>query len=656
MKKSSMSENTNPSKSLGRRIGKWAGRVFLVLLILVLLILVMAKYKPLPGEEKTVFGVNQNHSVYVTAEDGTRVAIDVWLPDSLNADQRIPTLVEGTRYWRATQVGWMGRVLNLIGSQAPGAYPGSFAPYFMGKGYAYLTVDVRGTGASFGVHDTEYSLQEVADYAAVLDWIVEQPWSNGNVGAVGVSYSGTTAELMTTTAHPALKAVAPLYSDFDAQFHLVTPGGVYQPAFVSLWSDMVSAMDANDLCGLVNVGSEEPISAMECFMQKQVVPGVKAVDGRKGKSLLKQAVAEHNSPNVEEMVANLEFRDSPFSTKGYSGMDNMVYGRKREIEASGVPMYINAGWLDAATVDGALARFVSFSNPQSVYIAPFSHGGGHDTDPYKPKNGELAWSRQEQLDRLDTFFSYYLKNEGDVPETGLSYYIMGANTWKKTNTWPPENMMDITFYLEEGNELAVSSPEANNAPDHYTVDFEAGTSNLSRWMTQLGGGDVVYNQRAEMAEKLLTYQTTPFEQDMELTGTVVLDLWMSSDQPDGALHAYLEDIAPDGTVRYLTEGILRLKHRKVSEEEPVHPVFGPYHSFLEKDAEPMPANEPQLVSLGLYATSALIKKGHRLRIAIGGADQTSFQRVPKEGPAPNWKIYRTEAMPSKLVIPLQPFE
>jgi putative CocE/NonD family hydrolase len=174
-------------------------------------------------------------------------------------------------------------------------------------------------------------------------------------------------------------------------------------------------------------------------------------------------------------------------------------------------------------------------------------------------------------------------------------------------------------------------------------------------MTQLGGGDVVYDRRKEMDKKLLTYQSAPFEADMELTGTVVLDLWMSSDQPDGALHAYLEDIAPDGTVRYLSEGILNLKHRKVSEEEPLHPVFGPYHSFLEKDASPMPLAEPQLVSLGLYATSALIKEGHRLRIAIGGADKTSFQRVPKEGPAPNWIIYRTAEMSSKIIVPLRAF-
>lgn len=652
-----MMNSTQKSTSrIGKLIGKWLLRLFGFLLLVVLVVLIAARIKSLPGEKNTPFGMDRNHSVYVTAEDGTRIAIDVWLPDSLQADQRIPALVEGTRYWRAVQVSLLGRVLHLFGQPAPGMNPGGLARFFLKRGYAYVMVDVRGTGASFGVHDTEYSLQEIADYSAILDWIVDQPWSNGNVGAIGISYSGTTAELMTTTAHPALKAVAPLYSDFDAQFHLVTPGGVYQPAFVSLWSDMVSAMDANDLCGVSNATSEEPLSPMACFMQKLVVPGVKKVDGRKGGTLLKQAVAEHNSPNVEEMVANLEYRDSPFSSLGYSGMDNMAYARKDEIVASGIPMYINVGWFDAATVEGALARYVSFSNPQSVYIGPFSHGGGTDTDPFKPERAESVWSTQDQVDRFDAFFAYFLKNEGSAPRTGLNYYIMGADTWKETNTWPPRGMRDSVLFLSEGNTLSNAVPESEAAADDYSVDFEVGTSSRSRWMTQLGGGDVVYDQRKEMADRLLTYQTEPMERDMELTGTVVIDLWMSSDQTDGALHVYLEDIAPDGTVRYLTEGILRLKHRKVSTEEPVHPVFGPYHSFLEKDAELMPVDEPQLVSLGLYSTSALIQKGHRLRIAIGGADKTSFQRVPKQGPAPNWRIYRTAEMPSKIEFPLQAFK
>ncbi len=645
--------NSAPTRS-GRTIGKWILRILGAVLLIVLIIFLIAGLRPLPGDRNTPFGVDRNHSVYVPAKDGTLIAIDVWLPKNLSGTEQLPALVEGTRYWRATPVTLLGRVIGLFGGETPGSRPGGFAAYFTDKGYAYITVDVRGTGASFGVHDTEYSLQEVDDYASVLDWIVSQPWSNGNVGALGVSYSGTSAELMTTTGHPALKVVAPLYSDFDAQYHLVTPGGVYQPAFVDLWSDMVAAMDRNDICALSSFFSPQPIEGGACTITKWVAGGVKPVDGEKDK--LEAAVAAHNSPIVKTLMSELHYRDSPISPLGYTAMDNMPYGRKEEIEASGLPMYVVAGWFDAATVEGTLARFVSFSNPQSVFIAPFSHGGGQDTDPFKETKGELAWSQEEQLQRLESFFAAYLKKEGTPPETGLQYYVMGADTWRQTDIWPPRGFDTLTFFLGPEKKLTEEAPASEQAADDYSVDFEVGTTSSSRWMTQLGGSDVVYDRNRPELSSLLRYQTAPFEQDMELTGNVVLDLWLTSDQSDGAVHAYLEEVSPDGAVTYLSEGILRLKHRKIADEQPIYPVFGPYHSFLKKDAAEMPVGEPQLVSMGLYATSALIKEGHRLQIAIAGADSTSFARVPEQGANPQWRIHRGEAHPSRISIPLRVFD
>jgi len=59
------------------------------------------------------------------------------------------------------------------------------------QGYAELLVDARGSGASFGSRRIEWSPEEITDYGEIVDWMVEQPWSNGRVGAFGVSYDGT---------------------------------------------------------------------------------------------------------------------------------------------------------------------------------------------------------------------------------------------------------------------------------------------------------------------------------------------------------------------------------------------------------------------------------------------------------------------------------
>jgi len=625
-------------------------RLALLLVAGVIGVAVAAAFKPLPGEVPTPAGYPRNLAVYVPAADGTRLAVDVWLPESLEPDQRVPALVEGSRYWRDVGVTPAGRLINLLGGSPPGTLPDGYADYFTRHGYAYVKVEVRGTGASFGVHDGEYSLQEMADYAPVLDWIVAQPWSSGRVGAVGVSYNGTTAELMTTTHHPALKAAAPLFSDFDAQYHLVTPGGIYQPAFVEAWSQVVLAMDANNVCGVI--GAE---TFFDCVMGRLLVAGIKPVDGPDGRALLRKAVAGHHSQDPRTLVETLVYRDSPWGNAGYSSLDNQAYARKAEIEASGVPLYVVAGWFDAATVEGALARFASFSNTQTVTLAPYSHGGGHDTDPFRAPDSPPVRSQREQLDGVERFFAAYLKDEGEPPPRSLSYYVMGGNTWRTTDRWPPAGFSARHYYLAGNGRLAdAPAPEITRTP--YTVDFSAGTAPDTRWMTQLGGGDVSYPDRDAAAAKYAVFTSAPFNADMELTGTVTLDLFLTSDQPDGALHAYLDAVAPDGSTHYLTEGVLRLTHRKVSTDTPVYPPFGPYHSYLEKDAAPMPVREPQAVALGFYATSVKIPAGYRLRLGIAGADATSFVRVPKTGPAPNWLIHHGGTLASEISVPLRPWE
>lgn len=618
-----------------------------------MVLLISACAGSLPGEHLTPAGVPRNQALYVHAGDGTGLAIDVWLPANLQPGQRIPALVQGSRYWRAMDATPLGRFAALLGIDAPGTGPDEFQRHFIEHGYAYVTVDARGTGASFGVHDTEYSRREMADYRAVLDWIVAQPWSSGRVGALGNSYAGTTAELMTTTGHPALQAAAFQYSSFDPQFQLVMPGGVHQRVFVSRWSALVGAMDQNDMCGVASAAAGGDIRGIACAVTRLVADGVKPVDGPEGERLLRAAVADHDSPNIEALLSSVEFRDSVWSPHGYTAMDALPYGRHKEVEASGVPLYVVTGWFDAASADGALARLVSLDNRQSVFIGPFSHGGDADTDPYEPADAPLVWSRLEQLRRLEAFFAAYLKNEGHPPAPGLRYYVLGAGRWKHTEVWPPAGGETRMYYLS-GRQHLRTHPPHEPGEDTYRVDFDIGTAAHSRWMTQLEGADVIYRRRLE-ARGLLTYQTPPFRQDMELTGTPVLTLWLTSDRPQGALHVYLEDVAPDGTVRYLTEGILDLKHRRVRPGAPIYPTFGPHHSYLAADAEPMPVGEPQQVALGLYAISALIRRGHSLRIAIAGADAPWFARVPETGPPPLWTLHWGSGLSSRLEVPLRPW-
>jgi predicted acyl esterase len=126
------------------------------------------------------------------------------------------------------------------------------------------------------------------------------------------------------------------------------------------------------------------------------------------------------------------------------------------------------------------------------------------------------------------------------------------------------------------------------------VNFTASSGKQTRWHTGLGGGDVVYPDRAEEDKKLLVYTSAPLETDLEITGTPVLTLELSSTTSDGALHAYLEDVSTEGHVTYVDEGILQIMDRKEVDPKtlPYEPL-GPAHSFVRKDAEPLTPETPQ---------------------------------------------------------------
>jgi putative CocE/NonD family hydrolase len=202
-----------------------------------------------------------------------------------------------------------------------------------------------------------------------------------------------------------------------------------------------------------------------------------------------------------------------------------------------------------------------------------------------------------------------------------------------------------------GNQSLTDLPPLAAGEDDYAVNTSASSGDTTRWMTNLTGGDVYYPDRAEEDAGLLTYTGAPLEGALRITGTPVVSLHLSSTHADGALHVYLEDVAPDGRVTYLTEGILRLIHG-VSDDAVLpyeHP--GPSRTFRRADAEPLTPGEVVRVEVPLYATSVRLEAGHRLRIAIAGHDASTFARYPETG-APVLTVVHSPSSPSLLELPV----
>jgi putative CocE/NonD family hydrolase len=505
-----------------------------------------------------------------------------------------------------------------------------------------VVVDVRGSGASFGQWSSLWSDQEIADLGEVVNWIVEQPWSNGRVGAYGISYEGNTAELLARLNHPAVKAVAPQYSDVDVYAHTVAPGGVFNQWFAKSWDSFTRRLDANDMCVFVEG------TVTTCEQAQYLFTGVKRVDEDADGSQLAAAVAGRSDANVYEAAQAIEYRDDVWRGTERTMADMGSFSDKAAIERSNVPMYVWVSWIDGASVMGALERYQEFSNPQKLIIGPWCHSGGCHVDPFLPADTPTDPSEMEQFEMLVAFFGAYLKDDaGPAPTWDITYYTLGEGVWKTTETWPPEGFASQEWYFGPDGDLSGDTPADGTGTDEYIVDWSATTGDATRWHTGLMRTDVVYPDRAEEDKKLLTYTSAPMETDIEITGSPIITLYVASTESDGAFHIYLEDVAPDGRVTYITEGVLRAIHRTDSGTG-----SEPHRTFERADAAPMVPGEVTEIRFKLYATSVLIEKGHSIRIAIAGHDASVFARYPAET-TPILSVQRNSVYLSHVELPMK---
>ena len=555
-----------------------------------------------PGYVEPKYKEFEQRSIYLTMRDGVKIAVEVVLPKALPANEKVPAGMVMTRYWRAKQ------------GQQP-------VTWFASHGYAHVSVDARGTGASFGVWRAPFSQDEIKDYGEVVNWIVKQPWSNGKVGAFGNSYNGNTALWLTTTMNPAVKAVIPRHFEFDEFSESPFPGGVLTDWVIKTWNDGNRQFDTN--------------------------PGVKLVDEDTDQSLYRSAIKQR-AENIDVYAAALKttFRDD--RGFGVSIDDISLHSYQQQIEKSGAAIYSWGGWFDASTADAVIRSFMTLANNQRAIVGPWNHGANQNASPYQTPSSQRVMQAYEWV----RFFDYHLKGIDTRLDSGklFYYFTLGEEKWKTTKTWPVAGTKMVRWFLAEGNTLTTSAPVAAAGADSYAVNFEATSGEKNRWHTQVGG-PVFYPDRAEEDKKLLTYTSAPLEADMEITGHPIIDLFVTSTASDGAFFVYLEDIDEKGVVTYVTEGVLRALHRKISTEAPPYKMLVPYHSFKSKDAMPLVPGQVAELKFGLQPISVLIKKGHRLRIAIAGADKGTFARIPEQG-SPTITVARNQRNQSSIELPV----
>lgn len=540
-------------------------------------------------------------SQYIAMPDGVALAVDVWRPESVAA---CPVVLGFTRYWRGYDLDDpTPHRQRLFGAAA----------YFAGHGIAFVMCDVRGTGASFGTRTCEYSDAEVKDYAAVAGWVRAQAWCSGAVVTFGVSYSGNAALLAAAHGGAALKAVMPNFIDYDLYQHSICPGGVPNRWMAENWGGLTAALDANDFRGAARFQPIPPgAEALDA------VRGVKPVDDDRDGSKRDAAVRAH-AGNFRTGAQTVVYADCPLGRGGETVDDIGIHARLDAINAAGVPVHLTAGWFDGGTAVGAVTLFNALDVPCRVSIGPWNHGMTYHVDPF---------GSQDPADQIRLAMADCLGPVIDVlraPRPAgkvLRYYTYGLNAWRATECWPVKGQRPVAVYCARGALTPVQPTDEGFDP--HALDDTATTGTLNRWHTQIGSTPVVYPGRGAAGG----YDTPPLAADCELTGTPAVTIHLRTDATDAILFFCLDAVAPDGRVALLSDGCFRALHRAGTLDGATAGRLGRRHSFRRADARPLAPGEVAVVRCDLMPMSAVVAKGHRLRLSITGGDRDTFVVFP----------------------------
>lgn len=383
-------------------------------------------------------------------------------------------------------------------------------------------MDIRGFGNSEGVPTgREYSQQEQADGLQVIAWLAHQPWSNGNVGMMGISWSGFNSLQMAMLHPPELKAI--LAVDATAE----------------LFHDDIHYID-----GMMHIDEFE--------LNMDLAPGMTGAPDY----------------TLDEKVLGPRFDAGPWSLLYLKHQHDGSFWRSqvRPLSEIQVPSFIIGGLQDGYR-DSVPAMLEQTKAPIKAIVGPWNHAFPDDCD-FAPR---INW-RIEAV----RWWDYWLKGRdtGVVQDPRLVIYMQQWHPpdpnlsaiygeWRREDSWPPPEAKKSTLFLRENHSLADSAGDANAHQLKYvsSIGVEAGF-----WW-----GELLNDVRPVDAFSLV-YDSAPLKQDLAILGRPSVLLHASSSAPLADWFARLSDVAPDGSVTEITgAGINGAQRESMSDPRDLEP-------------------------------------------------------------------------------------
>ncbi len=524
--------------------------------------------------------------------------------------------------------------------------------FFASHGYVVVNQDCRARFESEG--DNYYPLiDEARDGYDTVEWAASLPWSNGKVGTIGQSYLGATQYLLAQNnpLPPHLKAMSPISA--SASFH---DSWVYHTGGAMEWGWMVPYAIHMGRNTLSRKGLGDQVATLDSY-----------VEGGNNFAM----------PLTTEAYAHLPLNDwierlkdaAPYFGDYMRYADDGSYWRSinllDNLAGINVPMLHISSWYDIF-LEGALNAFSAITQncpdplaraSQKLFIGPWAHLLPYSV-PTSKGAGEADFGLEAAVAIHEMqlgWFDYWLKDQQTnvMNEPPVAIFVMGENRWRLEWEWPLARTRYTPFYLHSrgdantsggGGTLSLDAPGEEES-DTYVYDPADPVPTKGGATLIIPQG--VFDQRSvESRPDVLAYTSEPLQEDMEVTGPVVVELHAASSAMDTDFTAKLVDVQPDGYARNLQDGIIRARYRD-SRESP---------SLLV-------SNQVYKYSIDLCATSYLFKAGHRVRLEISSSNFPRFDRNLNTG-APlgegsigetaKQTICHSASYPSHILLPVIP--
>ena len=606
--------------------------------------------------------------VMVGMRDGVRLATDVYLPvsDGRPAEGAFPVILERTPYGKTRD----SRSERSLSEPDQAKSRAEVASLFVRRGYAVVYQDCRGRYGSEGEY-RKY-LDDPNDGYDTAAWILEQPWCDGKIGTMGLSYAAHTQAALASVGAPGISAMFLDSGGFSNSYQ----GGIRQGGAFELkqatWAYRNALVSPEVLADPELAAELQDVDIHAWFRDMPWAPGRSPV-----------SLAPAYEDYLFEQWTRGRF-DAYWKQPG-------IYAEGFYDQWPDAPMVHMSSWFDPyprTATDNYAALRARKSGPVRLILGPWTHGdrsltwaGDVDFGPAATLDGQLARDFWElRLRWFDRWLRGVDNGVDDAP--AVRYFVMGGGTgrkneagrmdhggrWRSADDWPIPAAVDTPYYLHADGSLQTDLPPTDASPLRYRYDPRDPVPSIGGTITsgapimvggafdQREGPDFFgstepYRPLAERAD-VLVFRTAPLREAVEVTGPLVVRLWISSDAPDTDFTAKLIDEYPpnedypEGYAMNLTDGIIRVRYRDSWE----HP-------------ELMTPGEIYEVVIEAFPTSNHFARGHRIRLDTSSSNyphfDLNFNTGEPEGLATTSRVatntlYVDRSRPSHVVLPIVP--